>query len=145
MAWAAITEADVLTVMAGPELEAIRAAALKSGQVDPLAPTISDVTDLARGYIAVHNTLGPDGTIPSKLMTACLDIVASRIPQRVGHDPSEGRKTKEKEAIRLLERVSDGRFRVEEPATASEESTGNVTPVISAPTRRFTRETQDGI
>lgn len=145
MAWAAITEADILTVMAGPELEAIRAAALKAGQADPVAPTITDVTDLVRGYVAVRNTLGPDGTIPSKLQTSALDIIASRIPQRVNHDPSEGRKTKEKEAIRLLERVADGKFRVEEPTTASEESTGSIAPVISASTRKFTRATQDGI
>lgn len=145
MAWAAITEDDVLTVMAGPELTKIRAAALKAGQVDPLDPTIADVTDLLRGYIAVHNSLGPDGTIPSKLQTAALDIIASRIPQRVHLNPSEGRRDKEKQALRLLERVADGKFRVEEPTTVSEESTGSVSPVICAPSRRFTRDSQDGI
>lgn len=145
MAWAALTEADVLTVMSGPELEGIRAAALRAGQADPVAPTIVDVTDLVRGYIAVSSSLGADGTLPSKLQTTALDIIASRIPQRVNRNPSQGRRDKEKEAIRLLERVADGKFRVEEPTTKSEESTGSVTPVISAPKRRFTRDSQDGI
>jgi hypothetical protein len=49
MAWIIPAEADVLTVLSETELATYRAAALASGQSDPLAPTLAQVVDLVRG------------------------------------------------------------------------------------------------
>ena len=52
MSWSAITEAEIVTHISGDELEALRAAALADGQEDPVDPSITQVTDEVRGYVA---------------------------------------------------------------------------------------------
>lgn len=147
MSWNAITEDDVLTVLAGPELEAIRAAALKAGQADPLQPTVDDVTDMVRGYVAgcASNQLGPDGTIPAKLVRPALNIIAVDIPNRVRQSIPDARKEARKEAIRLLEQVANCKFHIEAPVTVSEEDTGRPKPTIKSRTSVYGRTAQDGI
>lgn len=147
MSWNAITEADVLTVLAGPELEAIRAAALKAGQVDPVQPTIDDVTDMVRGYVAgcATNQLGADGTIPAKLMRPALNIIAVDIPNRVRQNIPDARKEARKEAIRLLEQVANCKFHIEAPTTPSDEATGHIKPTITGRTSAYGRTAQDGL
>ena len=51
MAWIIPAESDVLTALSETELATYRAAALASGQADPLAPTLAQVVDLVRGYV----------------------------------------------------------------------------------------------
>ena len=67
MAWRAITEADLLTRISGPELESFREAGLAQNQEDPIAASMTQVTGTIRGYVAAcaKNTLGPEGTIPA--------------------------------------------------------------------------------
>src|ERR1700749_3839015 len=95
MSWIIPIEADVLTVLSETELATYRAAALAAGQADPLAPTLAQVVDLVRGYVGAYrpNTLGEPGTIPQKLLATALDLVAVRLPQRVGVTPKDVRKT----------------------------------------------------
>jgi len=137
VSWIEITEADVLTVMSGPELAAYRAAALKAGQADPLAPTIAQVIKEVRGYIGgcVKNRLADGETIPPSLLMAALDIIASRIPQRVNESPEQGRKDKENAAIALLKDVSTCKFAIEQPSSpdAAQESGGKVEVVHRRP------------
>jgi hypothetical protein len=142
MAWNAIAESDVLTVLAGPELSAYRAAALNAGQPDPIAEQIINVTNMVRGYIAawVANTLGPEGTIPDKLLNPALDILAVKIPMRAaGKDPTSSRERAQAEAMRILKDVSMGRFKVEVPDTFTEEKIAVVAPTISCGPRRIGR------
>ena len=78
MAWRPILETDLVAVISSTELEALRAAALKAGQADPVSPSILSVTDEVRGHIAAcaENTLGDAGEIPEKLLdTACILIM----------------------------------------------------------------------
>ena len=153
MSWRAITEDDLKTVLAGPELAAYRAAALASGQADPVAEQVTSVTDLVRGYIAgwTANTLGPDGTIPLKLMQVALDILAVKIPSRcAGIDPTDVRSRAMATAMSILKDVSRGTFKLDVPDTFSTETIAVVKPTISTPCvngspgRRFTRNTEDG-
>lgn len=143
MAWIQIVETDVLTVLSGPELEGIRAAALDAVQPDPVAPTIAQVVALVRGYVAGNpaNLLGTGETIPSKLMAPALDLIAVRIPQRVGQSPSEGRKEAARTAVRLLERVAEGKFDIEEPADP-EAGTGGASVEIANKSDRLTGRTK---
>ena len=147
MAWVAITEADVLTVLSGPELAAYRSVALAGGQADPVAPIIGQVVDLVRGYVGgcTSNQLGEAGTIPAKLLQPALDIIAVRIPRRVRKDPTQARQDAHDQAIALLEKVSNCDFDIEEPVTPSTEETAAGTPRISGGKRKFGREQQDGI
>src|ERR1700679_3049211 len=105
MSWILPTESDVLTVLSETELATYRAAATASGQADPLAPTLAQVVDLVRGYVGAYkpNTLGLPGTVPQKLLAPALDLVAVRLPQRVGVAPKDVRKNAADQAVRLLE------------------------------------------
>lgn len=147
MAWISITEAHLLTVLSGPELAGYRAAALQTSQADPVQPTIDQVTDLVRGYVGgcKANTLGEAGTIPQKLLAPALDLIAVRIPGRVGKEPKTGRKDAGEAAIKLLEQVSRCAFDIEEAVTPSTEASNSPTPSFSGRDRRDARKERDGL
>ena len=147
MAWITPGEPDVLTVLSETELATFRAAAVASGQADPLGPTLAQVVDLVRGYVGAYrpNTLGEAGTIPQKLLAPALDLVAVRLPQRVGVSPKEVRQTAAASAVRLLERVAAGEFNIEEPDEATPEITSAPSPTISAHHRRFSWREEEGV
>src|SRR5271156_6390423 len=115
MAWIIPAESDVLTVLSETELATYRAAATASGQADPLAPTLAQVVDLVRGYVGAYkpNTLGLPGAIPQKLLPAPPDLVAVRLPHRVGVPPKDVRQMAASRAVRLLEQVAAGVFNIE--------------------------------
>src|SRR5271167_1333575 len=147
MSWIAPAESDVLTVLSETELATYRAAATASGQADPLAPTLAQVVDLVRGYVGAYrpNTLGGPGTIPQKLLAPALDLVAVRLPQRVGVSPKDVRQTAAASAVRLLERVAAGEFNIEEPDSPSLETTEAPRPSIVARHRHFSTRQEEGV
>jgi hypothetical protein len=147
MSWITPTESDVLTVLSETELATYRAAATASGQADPLAPTLAQVVDLVRGYVGAYrpNTLGVAGTIPQKLLAPALDLIAVRLPQRVGVSPKDVRQAAATQAVRLLEQVANGIFNIEEPDDASTETTSAPRPTIAARHREFTRRSEEGV
>jgi hypothetical protein len=147
MAWIIPAEADVLTVLSETELATYRAAATATGQADPVAPTLAQVVDLVRGYVGAYrpNTLGPAGTIPQKLLATLLDLLAVRLPQRVGVSPKDVRQTAAVAALRLLERVAAGEFNIEEPEMATDETTSAPSPTIVARRRHFSTRDEEGL
>jgi len=147
MAWITPAESDVLTVLSETELATYRAAATASGQADPLAPTLAQVVDMVRGYVGAYkpNTLGLPGTIPQKLLATALDLVAVRIPQRVGVPPKDVRQMAANRAVRLLEQVAAGTFNIEEPDSPTLETTEAPRPSILAHRRHFTQHSEEGV
>jgi hypothetical protein len=147
MAWIIPAESDLLTTLSETELAAYRAAALASGQADPVAPTLAQVVDLVRGYVGAYkpNTLGLPGTIPQKLLAPALDLAAVRLPQRVGVPPKDVRQQAAGRAVRLLEQVAAGVFNIEEPDTATPETTAAPQPSICAHPRRFDHHREEGV
>lgn len=145
--WIEITENDILTVLAGPELSAYRAAAKANGQEDPVPPSIHSVTQLIRGFVMANkaNVLGEGNVIPERLLTVALDILAVRIPGRVGTTPSEVRAENQKTAMRILDRVADGSFDIGETQTPSTEKSHAQSPRINARPPQFKRADEDGI
>jgi hypothetical protein len=133
-------------VLSESELSTYRAAATATGQADPVAPTLAQVVDLVRGYVGAYrpNTLGPAGTIPQKLLATALDLVAVRLPQRVGVSPKDVRQSAATAAIHLLERVADGEFNIEEPEMATDETTSAPSPSIVARRRHFSWRQEEG-
>jgi hypothetical protein len=147
MAWIAPVESDVLTVLSEIELATYRAAATASGQADPVAPTLAQVVDMVRGYVGAYkpNTLGLPGTIPQKLLSTALDLMAVRLPQRVGVSPKDVRQMAASRAVRLLEQVAAGVFNIEEPDSPTLETTEAPRPTIETRHRHFTRRSEEGI
>jgi hypothetical protein len=147
MAWIIPAESDLLTTFSETELATYRAAALATGQADPVAPTLAQVVDLVRGYVGAYkpNTLGLPGTIPQKLLAPALDLAAVRLPQRVGVPPKEVRQAAANRAIRLLEQVAAGVFNIEEPDAATSETTAAPSPSICGHRRRFDHREEDGV
>lgn len=150
MAWRAITEADLLQRISGDELEALRAAALGTTQEDPVASHIDQTTELVRGYIGAcsQNTLGPEGTLPERLILPACDLLVVDVGSRVAGmliDLNETRKEARKAAVRLLENVAACRFAIEKPETAGEDSPSPPGPSMYTRAKQFTRADQDGI
>jgi phage gp36-like protein len=147
MAWQTITASDVLSKLSGAELSALQTAALGDGQTDPLPGIVTAVVDEVRGYIAANrnNRLGAAGTVPSKLVSASLSIIRHRLCTRLPVKSllTEERVKEKEDAIRLLERTSDGRFAIEDPQT-DETSVAKVQQV-SKPTRKTSREKLAGL
>jgi len=147
MSWQTITEADVLTHISGAELEALRAAALADGQVDPVQPSIGQVTNLVRGYVAAceKNTLDTDtAKIPERLLGAACDMIIAEIIARVpGYDLDDSRKDKYDKAISLMKLTAECRFSIEDPITG-EDSSGEI-EVASQTERQTTRDQLDGL
>ena len=147
MSWIIPLESDVLTVLSESELSTYRAAAIAGGQADPVAPTLAQVVDLVRGYVGAYkpNTLGLPGTIPQKLLATALDLVAVRLPQRVGVSPKDVRQAAAVQAVRLLEQVAAGTFNIEEPDSPTTETTSAPRPSIEARRRHFTPRSEEGV
>lgn len=137
----------MLTVLSETELATYRAAAMASGQADPVAPTLAQVVDMVRGYVGAYrpNTLGAAGTIPQKLLATALDLVAVRLPQRVGVPPKDVRQMAASRALRLLEQVAAGDFNIEEPDVVTDETTEAPRPSIVARKKHFSHHSEEGV
>lgn len=147
MSWALITEADVLTHISGAELESLRVAALGSGQIDPVQPTIDQVTATIRGFVAAckMNKLDVDVTkVPTRLLGWALDIIIAEIINRVpGYDLDEGRKDNHDKAMSILKDVAACKFAIDDPLTGDDP--GHNVEQVSSTTRKATRDSLDGL
>jgi len=148
MAWQTISTDNVKTRLAGAEVAALQTAALAEGQSDPLPEIVQTVVDEVRGYIAAGGfSLGAAGTLPSKLVSAALAIVRYRVCTRLPVKSllTEQRVRENDAAVRLLERVADGKFMVEDPVDLDTEASGGASPSFADRDLSYQREDQDGL
>jgi hypothetical protein len=123
MSWVTLTEANVIAKLSGPELAAMKTAALGTAQANPLTEVISQVVLEIRGYVAAcaRNKLGDGATIPDELLGAavsrCRFELATRLP--VSSLLTEDRRTANANALTLLRDVAGCRFLVVQPANRS--------------------------
>lgn len=150
MPWITLTEADVRTRLAGPELAALKTAALATDQVDPLPEVVEQVVAEVRGYVAAcgRNTLGPDDTLPAELKGAALNRIrfelASRLP--VQSLMTDSRKAANAAAVALLQRVASCQFALVQPETANaNQPSGTPVAIVSSTPRRATRDSLNGL
>lgn len=151
MSWITIAESDVITKLSGPEIAAMKTAALQAAQANPLPGVITQVVKEIRGSVAAcqRNTLGEGETIPDELLGAAISRIryelATRLP--VASLLTEDRRAANREALRLLERTADCKFNIVQPATASADqaSGGNSVEVVTKTTRRATRDKLSGL
>jgi len=148
MAWQTIAAEDLQEKMTGAEVGALQTAALASGQSDPIPNIITRVIDEVRGYIAAGGYALEDGSfIPSKLVDATLTIVGWRAALRLNVKVllSDARRAEYEQALRLLARVGDGKFAIEEPTIEDDESLGAPSPSFNDKTLTRQPSNQDGI
>jgi hypothetical protein len=151
MAWRAITEDDVLTRISGAELAALRAAALGEDQEDPVDDVLTQITNMVRGYCAARasNAMGASGTIPEVLLGAALDLIVVEISKRAAGtliDPEGTREEAVRNALRLLERVADGKFSVDDDGEdGTYQGTSGGASTAAEPASRFDRAHMKGL
>lgn len=149
MAWAAITTDNIKARLAGAELNALQTAALAQGQTDPTPEIVAQAIDEVRGYIAAGGyTLGAEGTVPSKLRGATLNLIRYRLCSRlpVASLMTDARIKEYDDAVRLLEQVASKKFLVEDPVIAAEEQAGAPVPRFNnSQILTYTPENQEGI
>lgn len=150
MAWITLSETDVQTRLTGPELTALKTAALAAGQSNPLPEIITKVIQEVRARVAACqlNRLGSGATIPEELSEACLAMIRYRFITRlpVASLLTEARRDEYRDALRLLEDVAACRLRVEQPADVTTQIiAGPATTLASSSARQATRETMKGL
>lgn len=150
--WNIPQESDILTVMSGTELTAFRSVALQSGQIDPVAEAIVNNVNHIRGFIAAcqRNILGPEGTLPDKLLKTFLGLVVMDIMSRAAGkilDQSGQRKKDWENANATLREVAICRFAVEVPDDPTTEIIANFKPSFSTMRRHrhFKLRDEDGV
>lgn len=143
MSWITLTEADVITKLSGPELAAMKTAALQAAQTNPLTEVITQVVREIRGYVAAcqRNTLGDGDTIPDELLGAAVSRIrfelATRLP--VASLLTQARTDANSQALTLLRDVAACKFLVIEPDTAAPKQAPGVGVEIAKSTRLRTR------
>ena len=148
--WQEITEADVITKLSGPEIAAMKTAALQAAQANPLPGIISQVVGEIRGYVAgcERNKLGDGETIPSELLGAAISRIrfelATRLP--VSSLLTEDRRSANSNAISMLKDVSACRFLIIQPVTAATQQAGGpAVQIATSTTRRADRAKLSGL
>lgn len=145
--WIELTEDDVLTRLAGPELTAYKSAALAVGQADPLPEVLEGVINEVRGRVAAcqANKLGDGDTIPDELKHHALAIVRYRLITRLPIQMRPERTQEYEDALSALDKVAECKFAIEAPATPSDEVISSPTPRIKKRCLKFSREKQEGV
>ncbi len=137
--WRAITEADVETVLLGPELEAIRSAAgaADGSEDDKLDAIIEKVVNACRSHIedCETNRLGPAGTLPERAIDHALVIIRTRLLSRINLELGETRAREHKEAVDFFHRVAECKVKIEMPDAediVQETNTPSMETVVSS-------------
>lgn len=152
MAWITLSEGDVLTRLTGVELNALKTAALGTGQTNPLTEVTAQVIREVRGYVSAstRNRLGTGTSIPDELHSATINRIrfelATRLP--VASLLTDARREANRDAIALLKECAAGRFTLVAPVTEAADQAANASkPALSTdnPTRKWTRAKQVGL
>lgn len=151
MSWQIIAESDVITKLSGPEIAAMKTAALQAAQANPLPGIITQVVGEVRGYVAAceRNTLGDGATIPSELLGAAIARIryelATRLP--VPGLLTDDRRKANDHAITLFRDVARCDFAIVQPATPADDqaSGGNSVETVTSTPRRATRDKLSGL
>jgi hypothetical protein len=152
MSWTTITEAKFLEQCAGPEVTAIKSAALGTGQSEPLTATIAKVVQEVRGYVAAcaQNRLDSDTSkIPAELEADAIAIVRYRALNRLNVRSllSESRAQEYRDALDKLKMVAACKFALEQPTDVSTQviPSGSAAEVVTSTTRQSTRSNLAGL
>jgi phage gp36-like protein len=150
MSWRAPTTADFESAILQDERIAWSTASADPA-TDTTAKAILDATGRFRSALRAGYTgnMGVAGTLPADLITSAMHVaVFYFLGGRGGAQVSEDRRTLYKDAIRLAERIEDGRVAYTDPDDAEAAvapSMAAASPVFRARARLLTRESQGGL
>lgn len=151
--WVRLSADDLLSSMTQRERDDFGKTSVNTGVPDRVYPILEDLTSEIRGYIGSHagNTLSADQTlIPCEFKAKALAIARWRILVTIpGYQPGEARKLEYEKADTFFNNVAKGTI-TPRPAPDAEPSLvpqgkSMPSPQISARSRRYTRDQQDGI
>ena len=140
MNWFLLTPESLQSKVNGPELGALRAAAVRGGQPDPLQEILTEVVQEVRGHVAAGGfALGPAGFIPENLLGAVLALIRYRLYTRLpgARSITDARWHDNEDALMLLRQVARGHFQITENAPPG--------PLVTPRKGWFSREEQEGI
>jgi len=148
--WITIAVTDLNDYLVAAQVNALRTAALASGQADPFTNVMRDVIAEVRFKIqsCPANKLSATAyTIPPELKkTACyliLESMQNRIPALKLTEDQKGQVDR---AVAQLNRIADCRDKITQPTDPiGTDATASSTPSIIAKPLSFTRINQDGI
>lgn len=144
MSWNTLSAAQVAAQLTAAEKAAVDTASGAS----PLAGITSNSVAEVRGYIRAGGyTLGTGDTVPDALRHAAIIVSIWRFLITLPNAEklqTKQRETEYERAVKLLERVADGEFDLEEPAAADDEDVVTASPRMTDKTRELTRDEQDG-
>lgn len=150
--WRAIVTADIKTQLSAREYTAVYQNGTEPGDTDPTAAIITAAVDMVRGAIASHrpNILGAAATVPETLIDPTVAIIVWRLMGRSGGQVIDGeanpRRDAYKDAMRMLERIAEGKLKVLEPDSGAIASQLPDVPVIYDyfTTDKWDRDSQEG-
>jgi len=153
MSYITLVEADLQSALTGPELNAVKTAALAAGQTGVVAEILSQVTTEVRARVAAcaKNTLGESGTIPDECKSAAVDIAVYRIAKRLPGKVvlTDERNNANDNAIAFMRDVAKCDVAIVPPSTpapgAEQAAGGNSVQLVSSTPRRATRAKLDGL
>jgi len=150
MAWITITVDDLKDAKLAALVEACQTAALGSDQDDPTSAIIADVIARIRAEVAGcrANALDADtSTIPADLKSLACRMIMRQCQSRLQLELTDDEREEQRNDLRYLERIAKCEIPVaatDDPVT-DEVQPGAASPSITARTRYFSRELQDGI
>lgn len=147
MSWRALELDDLLTGVSGPLESALRTAARKGGQSEPVEETRLAVTEFVRGQVgAGGSTLGPDGQVPTATVLHAVAIWRMRATSRLQLKAPDEWRSEFDAANAYFTKVAEGKIQFVEPAAPSDEQVAlGGAEVVGSLTRRNTRTTMDGL
>lgn len=150
MSWRAITDNDLFAGMNGYEVETVRERGLAEGQSDPIAEAVAQVTMKVRQSIrsCKENRLSPDDThLPEAVIFDAVALIRNRLQTRFPGliEDTKPREMEYQSAERFFRNVASCAESVERYGDEEDAPAPKPGPHITARSRRFTREDQDGI
>jgi len=152
MSYITLVESDLASGLTGPELTAVKTAALVAGQTGVVQEILDQVTTEVRARVAAcaKNVLGEAGTIPDECESAAIDIAIYRICKRI---PGRVVLTAERSdananAIAFLRDVARCDVAIVPPTTAApgdEQAGGAAIENVSTTTKRYGRDKLSGL
>lgn len=149
MSWISITPDHLKAYLVSAQLDALRTAALATGQGDPFAEVAPDVVAKVRQYIASNpaNVLeAAENTIPPELKLDTVYLILAPMLGRLGIDLTEDQRAAVERAQATLSALRDRKLVVSRPAfgiAPSVQQAGGAQAVYSP--RRFKTESFENL
>lgn len=150
-AWITITSSDLNDYLVGAQVNALKTAALASGQTDPFPRVMADIVERARREIQACPTnklSATASTIPPELKSqACYLIIEAMQARLPGLKLTEEQRTLISDAKDYLKRIAKCEIPITEPPDplADQVQRQGDIELVTKPTRKATRDKLAGL